>query len=174
MTTWTSQHERILEDGHKAGKSARDIAEELTAAGYPCSRNSVLGRIHRKGWSDPSHTRGKRKPRVKVTWESTGCRWPFGDPGTTSFRFCCAEVQSIGKPYCQEHMARAYRKEEKEAALRSPRLTAPLGRVAFAPCTRSPRRSRPSGTLPATLTSASGWSISTGTQAIGGRGEQSR
>ena len=35
------------------------------------------------------------------------CCWPIGEPGTRSFRFCdCPSVP--GKPYCEEHAARAY------------------------------------------------------------------
>jgi GcrA cell cycle regulator len=35
------------------------------------------------------------------------CCWPIGEPGTKSFRFC--DSPSVpGKPYCEEHAARAY------------------------------------------------------------------
>jgi len=35
------------------------------------------------------------------------CCWPIGEPGTRSFRFC--DAQSVpGKPYCEEHAAKAY------------------------------------------------------------------
>lgn len=35
------------------------------------------------------------------------CLWPIGDPGSSDFRFCNAEVVP-GKSYCAEHCARAY------------------------------------------------------------------
>lgn len=35
------------------------------------------------------------------------CRWPIGDPRSPDFRFCGATAER-GKPYCREHMARAY------------------------------------------------------------------
>jgi GcrA cell cycle regulator len=35
------------------------------------------------------------------------CCWPIGDPGSNSFQFC--ERPALpGKPYCQEHVNRAY------------------------------------------------------------------
>jgi GcrA cell cycle regulator len=35
------------------------------------------------------------------------CSWPFGDPGTPTFRFC--DSPSLpGKPYCAAHASRAY------------------------------------------------------------------
>ena len=126
---WTSQHDRILKEGHETGKSAREIAEELTAAGYRCSRNSVLGRIFRKGWSDPSFERGKRKPRITLVPEGAGgpgCRWPFGDPGTPSFRFCCADIRTAGKPYCPEHGRLAYRaRDEVQETVHAPKPQRP-------------------------------------------------
>lgn len=36
------------------------------------------------------------------------CCWPFGDPGTPSFRFC-GDPGLQGKPYCVEHCGLAYR-----------------------------------------------------------------
>ena len=38
--------------------------------------------------------------------EST-CRWPFGDPSSSDFRFCGAE-SPIGTPYCAFHSRIAY------------------------------------------------------------------
>ncbi len=35
------------------------------------------------------------------------CAWPIGEPGTKSFRFCCASA-STGRPYCPEHADVAY------------------------------------------------------------------
>jgi GcrA cell cycle regulator len=46
-----------------------------------------------------------------------GCLWPIGDPGTPEFHFCGA-TRAEGRPYCEEHVARAYitRKNGSEAA----------------------------------------------------------
>src|SRR5208283_4639674 len=35
------------------------------------------------------------------------CSWPFGEPGTKTFRFC-DEGSLPGKPYCEAHAAIAY------------------------------------------------------------------
>lgn len=35
------------------------------------------------------------------------CQWPIGELRTPGFHFCGADVRP-GKPYCQEHCARAY------------------------------------------------------------------
>jgi GcrA cell cycle regulator len=35
------------------------------------------------------------------------CRWPHGEPGTKEFGFC-GKRSNEGKPYCEEHMRRAY------------------------------------------------------------------
>ena len=113
MTPWTQQHEQILKEGHDAGKSARELAEELTAAGYPSTKNTVLGRIFRNGWSKPSTKAPRRRIHHAIAVaDSSGCRWPIGDPGTPSFRFCCEDIRTAGKPYCPEHMAVAYRPRE--------------------------------------------------------------
>lgn len=36
------------------------------------------------------------------------CCWPLGNPGTSSFRFCCANVTTLDRPYCPEHARIAY------------------------------------------------------------------
>ena len=35
------------------------------------------------------------------------CCWPIGEPGTRSFRFCDVDAVA-GKPYCEDHAAKAY------------------------------------------------------------------
>jgi GcrA cell cycle regulator len=46
------------------------------------------------------------------------CLWPIGDPGDEDFHFC-GEPAVPGKPYCDEHCARAYivrNRNDSEAA----------------------------------------------------------
>jgi GcrA cell cycle regulator len=46
------------------------------------------------------------------------CLWPIGDPGEQDFHFCGAPAVH-GKPYCDEHCARAYivrHRSDSEAA----------------------------------------------------------
>ena len=38
---------------------------------------------------------------------SSDCLWPIGDPGDKDFHFC-GEPSVQGKPYCEEHCAKAY------------------------------------------------------------------
>lgn len=136
---WTQQHERILEEGHKAGKSARAIAEELSGAGYPATRNTVLGRVHRNGWSKPTP---RPEPAVVVAIAtSAGCRWPIGHPGTADFRFCEEPKVVFGKPYCFDHCAKAYRQpDEKTEGPHAPKPQR-AGTYALVP-TVSPMRGR--------------------------------
>ena len=41
------------------------------------------------------------------------CCWPEGEPGTPEFHFC-GQPAVEGKPYCEEHCARAYVKVSKD------------------------------------------------------------
>ncbi len=43
------------------------------------------------------------------------CRWPIGDPGSASFRFC-GTTQTAGLPYCAAHARMAYRRQTPRAA----------------------------------------------------------
>jgi GcrA cell cycle regulator len=43
------------------------------------------------------------------------CRWPVGDPSSSEFFFCGAPPL-VGKPYCAEHWARAFRAQDEAPA----------------------------------------------------------
>ena len=49
------------------------------------------------------------EPRPAVTKDPKGakCLWPIGDPRSADFHFC-GDPAIEGKPYCEEHCARAY------------------------------------------------------------------
>jgi hypothetical protein len=113
--TWTSHHESILLAGHAASKSARAIAAELTEAGYPSTKNTVLGRLFRKGLCKPKHQ--KEPTMVMDPAMFDGCRWPIGEVGTAGFRFCCDPHPLPGRPYCARHHAIAYRPRDEKAAV---------------------------------------------------------
>lgn len=55
----------------------------------------------------------------RASGKGPNCLWPFGDPGDADFHFCGAPAVP-GKPYCDEHCARAYivrsSRSESEAA----------------------------------------------------------
>jgi GcrA cell cycle regulator len=116
--TWTSHHETILLDGHAAKKTPRVIAADLTDAGYPSTRNTVLGRLFRKGLCKPTPSaRGPRSKEPTMVTDMTmfdGCRWPIGEVGKPGFHFCCVPAVIPGKPYCAEHCAKAYRPKEEQ------------------------------------------------------------
>lgn len=56
-------------------------------------------------------------PRRKQKSEHKGpaCQWPFGDPRLPGFHFCGAPSEP-GKPYCDEHCARAYNRVSSSQA----------------------------------------------------------
>jgi hypothetical protein len=129
--TWTSHHESILLAGYKAKKSARAIAAELTEAGYSSTRNTVLGRLFRKGLCEP--TQPKEPAMVVDLTMFDGCRWPIGEVGKPGFHFCCVPTVIPGKPYCAAHCAIAYRPKEEQPT-GSPKPQRP-GTVALFPTT---------------------------------------
>ena len=48
-----------------------------------------------------------RRPVARANGKGPNCLWPIGDPGDQDFHFCGAPAVP-GKPYCDEHCARAY------------------------------------------------------------------
>lgn len=48
-----------------------------------------------------------RKP-LPPAGRARTCQWPIGDPGTEGFRFCGSREVVPGRPYCAEHMIKAY------------------------------------------------------------------
>jgi GcrA cell cycle regulator len=58
------------------------------------------------------------KKRIVARSGASACLWPIGDPGDNDFHFC-GEPAVSGKPYCEEHCAKAYitkTRGESEAA----------------------------------------------------------
>ena len=51
--------------------------------------------------------------RSLLQLDSGACRWPVGDPSARDFFFCGA-MALVGKPYCAEHCARAYRATSRQ------------------------------------------------------------
>ncbi|GAB4376932.1 MAG: GcrA family cell cycle regulator [Kiloniellaceae bacterium] len=47
------------------------------------------------------------RPAARASGKGPNCLWPIGDPGDQDFHFCGAPAVP-GKPYCDEHCARAY------------------------------------------------------------------
>lgn len=58
------------------------------------------------------------RPVARTNGKGPSCLWPIGDPGDEDFHFC-GEPAVPGKPYCDEHCARAYivrNRNDSEAA----------------------------------------------------------
>lgn len=72
---------------------ARSAAQAATAA--KAVRGGARGKV-------ASATRA-----VNASRRGPKCLWPIGDPGDDDFHFC-GEPALSGKPYCDEHCARAY------------------------------------------------------------------
>jgi hypothetical protein len=66
----------------------------------------------RCGRAPPSKPKKKLAPRGKSLFDLTNncCRWPYRRPGAERYFFCgdpSADLEA-GRPYCPEHMRRAY------------------------------------------------------------------
>jgi GcrA cell cycle regulator len=93
-------------------------------AAIGCSRNAVVGRVHRLGLkrfvprATPQQPAPARAPRPKPPWvvgharrqiielRSDECHWPINEPGAD---FCfCAEPNLRGSSYCPYHHRLSY------------------------------------------------------------------
>jgi hypothetical protein len=125
---WTDKLDRLLLRRRQDGFSAAQIAAELSAAGFPTTRNAVLGRFHRLIKKRPSSAPPSRiddadlRPIVPERaftgrplalddhWPSKACRFPlFGKEAVPRgvAIFCGAAVSR--PPYCDDHRLLAYR-----------------------------------------------------------------
>jgi GcrA cell cycle regulator len=123
--TWTDERISDLTRLWDSGHSASHIGKVLGV-----SKNAVIGKAHRlKLPPRPSPIRRSPGPRIpkpapmakrtpklpsRPVFRATrprhgapACLWPIGDPGDEDFHFCGAGTVP-GKPYCDEHCARAY------------------------------------------------------------------
>jgi len=123
--TWTDERISDLTRLWDSGQSASHIGKVLGV-----SKNAVIGKAHRlKLPPRPSPIRRSPGPRIpkpapmakrtpkppsRPVFRATrprhgapACLWPIGDPGDEAFHFCGAGTVP-GKPYCDEHCARAY------------------------------------------------------------------
>jgi len=127
---WTNELIQELTQLWDAGHSASHIGKKLGV-----SKNAVIGKAHRlKLPARPSPIRAEgsalrlRKQSPKPVFrpqpvlevvakpappparrrsDGPGCLWPIGDPGCPEFHFC-GEPATPGKPYCDNHCAKAY------------------------------------------------------------------
>jgi GcrA cell cycle regulator len=107
--------------GAPAGQGQPDVAAPVRR--HRVRRNKVRRRRARRAkppapaaattkMTAPAKMAAPPKPPGKSLFELTNrcCRWPFGRPGTKNFYFCGADGADVAgdKPYCDEHMRRAY------------------------------------------------------------------
>jgi GcrA cell cycle regulator len=96
----------------RAGGEAADAGRAATAHQAGGGHRSARSLDARRG-SGLGQTAGgtarlsSQRARVEQRGSASGCLWPIGDPGDADFHFCGAEPVP-GKPYCEEHAARAY------------------------------------------------------------------
>ena len=113
---WSEEYIGLLKQLWSDGKSAAEIAAELTLlSGSEISRNAVIGKAHRLQLS------GRPSPIIKKVRRGVGmtglnermCKWPVGDPRTPEFHFCGVSVQ-LGTSYCDAHRQVAYQRRDRE------------------------------------------------------------
>lgn len=62
--------------------------------------------------ASPAHPRVLTAPLPAwIIGVKPGCSWPLGEPGTPGFRYC--DAARVGRSYCAEHAAVAYRPATK-------------------------------------------------------------
>lgn len=99
---WTDEMVEALRRLWAEGLSTSEIGRVLGV-----SKNAVVGKSHRLHLAPrPSPIILKPKP-APVVAKGPSCQWPLGHPGEAGFHFCGAPPMA-GRPYCEEHCARAY------------------------------------------------------------------
>jgi len=107
----------------KRGGTASSKPKRARKAAQAPRRSAALARPDSVRHETPlrgARSEPSRRPPVSRSYRADsgqGCLWPIGDPGTPEFHFCDAKREQ-GRPYCSEHVARAYitRKGGSEAA----------------------------------------------------------
>lgn len=118
---WTDEFDAILKDEWSKGTPARQIAEILTAQGFPQTKNGILGRAHRKGLPKHKDASERRdvppsiiRPDFSKPLAPTGCRYIHGDAAGWQSKWCDAPERP-GSSYCDAHHFQCWVKPEKKA-----------------------------------------------------------
>ncbi len=123
---WTKARTEKLKIDHASGMSASLVADNI---GGGCTRNAVIGKVHRLKLPAPGHkltVRRGRKPTaaarvlqvvpvIPLPLQQLGqhtCRWPlWGDarPSVSEQLFCSAYAGGVEerRPYCEKHSKKA-------------------------------------------------------------------
>ena len=105
----------------KRGGSTTARRTAIPPASKPVVRVQPEPKIERSVPAAPVKPAPRRPAPVarRASGKGPNCLWPIGDPGDEDFHFCGAPAVP-GKPYCDEHCARAYivrtNRSESEAA----------------------------------------------------------
>lgn len=111
--TWTHERIRLLTQLWDEGIPSAEIGRRMGL-----TKNAVIGKVHRIALSPRVIPMKPPPPRNVFEFTGPSCMWPIGHPGEEDFHFCCARPVP-GKPYCEEHAARAYlrpKDQKSEAA----------------------------------------------------------
>lgn len=109
---------RLKQEGYSAAQISRQLGLNRETAGKmlrDAGHGSNGGRRHalKPGAALPGLVAVPAEPSAPVAAHPLvrlggGCRWPDGDPRKAGFRFCERPDVVQGKPYCEEHCAKAY------------------------------------------------------------------
>ncbi len=107
--TWTPERVEMLTRLWATGLPTAQIGKELGI-----TKNAVVGKAHRLGLPERQSPIGVAPKKTAKVVEMTAhcCRWPEGHPGEPGFHFCGKPIMA-GKPYCPEHVARAYHRPSR-------------------------------------------------------------
>jgi GcrA cell cycle regulator len=76
---WNDEREKLLKKLHGEGLSASQIAARITATGFECTRNSVIGKANRMGLTGGDKPRrSTRSPRKRKPKTGSGINMVFG------------------------------------------------------------------------------------------------
>lgn len=120
---WNESRIEMLKSLWDEGLSTSEMGVRLGI-----TKNAVVGKVHRLGLpkrQSPIRAPVRRVVETEVRTDvvriealSTGmCRWPMGEQGVHGFDFC-GRSSIEGRPYCDEHCARAYVKPDRARAAR--------------------------------------------------------
>ena len=128
-SVWPTERIERLKVLRLEGHSASEIADLLG-----CSKNSVIGKLHRLGMltkqpTDPTRVVRSRpapvqpitqlprpadmpqrrgKPVKLLELQHWMCRFPLGDPRSPDFRFCGEPTVDDKSPWCSDCLRRVY------------------------------------------------------------------
>ena len=94
---------------------ASQPAPQPAAQAQPTSQAQPAPRVEpQAAQQSRAQTQAQAQARPRPATKGPKCLWPIGDPGDDDFHFC--EGPAVhGKPYCEEHCARAYITKTRES-----------------------------------------------------------